>query len=112
MSQSGVRCNARGEHLRWSAPEQPPEVELACAVLALAVSDLRGNNPTFRGQAKVWFQGRSPWLKFWCDVSGVDAELVREKALSGDVGRIPQRNWGSRGGSRLEPPPEQLTLAF
>jgi hypothetical protein len=68
-------------------PEASPEQQLALAVICKALADLRrGDEFTL-----AWFKHERSNLQIWCETLGIDATVVREKALAGEVRRVTQR---------------------
>ena len=101
----------RGESLRHQEAEQIPERSLAVAVLHLALADLKAG----KLGSLLWWQWPSEGLNFWCEVLGLDPDLVRERALAGDIGQPGQRIRSGKYRDRQKPkpePPEQLELVL
>ena len=101
---NGQTAIKRGEHMRLGSQETTPEQRLATAVLHLAAVDLRLD----RGNARLWFES-SPGLDFWCEVLNLDPDIVRAKALAGQVDTPRQRIRAGKYRDRRKPEPELET---
>jgi hypothetical protein len=68
----------RAQHtLRYDCDVEP-EQALAAAVIGRAVDDALHNRDRNARRRARYFLRRGTWLVFWCDVAGVDADIVRE----------------------------------
>jgi hypothetical protein len=65
-----------------SADSLTAEQRLACAVLRLAILDVcQAAAPTgdAHQQAAEWFRESDDGFRFWCEVAGVDPEVIRAR---------------------------------
>jgi hypothetical protein len=110
---SAASALRRGGHQLPTEKEQTPERALAVAVLNLAIEDLRHG----RHHARLWWEC-SPWVELWCEIIGVDGDIMREKVLAGLAGKPGQRvrpgKYRTRAKAEPEPerPAEQIEMAF
>ena len=68
----------RAQHTLRHDCDVEPEQALAAAVIGRAVDDALHNRDRNARRRARYFLRRGAWLVFWCDVAGVDADIVRE----------------------------------
>jgi hypothetical protein len=102
----------RGESLRYQAPNESPERQLATAILALAAEDLRRG----KAGARTWWEYCIDEQRFWCEVLSLDPSMVRQRALAGEIGTVGMRQTarphGATGPRKPKSAGEQLELAL
>ena len=68
-------------------PSTSPEMELATAILMQAVIDCQSSDKQRRMHTRQWFRLPDAGLSWWCEILGLDWEIVQERALAGSEPR-------------------------